>query len=103
MRIHEILEKNNFDNTKRDFAPTRGDAAGAAGTAAVMRSKGEGRPKFVDVMVSTNKGWKDKQAKLDKIAKNTAKSAGVNPDTVLPPIKPVTAKNAVFKNKFRRK
>ena len=54
-------------------------------------------------MVSTNKGWKDKQAKLDRMAKNTAKSAGVNPDTVLPPIKPVTAKNAVFKNKFRRK
>ena len=98
----EKVGRDNFNNTKRDFAPTKSDAASKAGTAAVMRSKGEGRPQLVDKMVSTNQNWKDKQAKLDKTAKNTAKSAGVNPDTVLSPLKPVTAQNAKFKDKFRK-
>jgi len=92
-----------FDNTKGDFATTKSEAAEAKGTAMVWASKGESRQPLVETMISTNQMWKDKEARLEQIARNMAKSAGADYDTLIKPLKSVTPENSVFKNKFRKK
>ena len=76
------MRLNEFNNTKRDFAPTKSNALTAQGKAAVMKSKIDPNNKMVDTMVITNKAMKDRVTQLDKSATNISKSAGVNPNTV---------------------
>ena len=78
MRYADLIE--NFDNTKRDFAPTARDVKQKVATASAQRNTmaGSDYKPMVDMMVSTGQGVKDKEARLDRMAQNTAKSAGMN-------------------------
>jgi len=107
-----MLERktSNFDNTKRDFAPTARDVKNKVAKASAQRNQigGSDYKPQVDTMVSTGQGVKDKEAKLDRMAQNTAKSAGMNAGNVEKDLNKqfqanVKAAGPKFKDKFRKK
>ena len=105
MRYTDLIE--NFDNTKRDFAPTAADVKSKVATAAVQRQKGSDYKPMVDMMVQVGQGVKDKEARLDRMAQNTAKSAGMNAANVEKDLNKqfqakAKAAGPVFKNKFSK-
>lgn len=108
MIIRDIIQEN-FDNTKRDFAPTARDVKNKVSTASAQRNSigGSDYKPMVDVMVSTGQGVKDKEAKLNRMAQNTAKSAGMNAGNVEKDLNTqfqakTKSTGPVFKNKFSK-
>ena len=72
------LISEQFDNTKRDFAPTRNDAIKAQGSAAVMVAKRDYKPP-IEVKNIMNDKLKGIIKQKERFAKNISKSAGVDP------------------------
>ena len=72
------LISEQFDNTKRDFAPTRNDAIKAQGSAAVMVQKRDYKPP-IEVKNIMNDKLKGIIKQKERFAKNISKSAGVDP------------------------
>ena len=108
MRIIDIIPEN-FDNTKRDFAPTARDVKSKVATASAQRNTigGSDYKPMVNTMVSTGQGVKDKEAGLDRMAQNTAKSAGMNAGNVEKDLNKqfqakAKAAGPIFKNKFSK-
>lgn len=108
MKIIDIITEN-FDNTKRDFAPTARDVKNKVASASAQRTSigGSDYKPMVNTMVSTGQGVKDKEAKLDRMAQNTAKSAGMDAGNVEKQLDQkfqadVKAAGPKFKNKFSK-
>ena len=72
------LIREQFDNTKRDFAPTRNDAIKAQGSAAVMVQKRDAKAPIEQMNIMNDKLLGIIKQK-EIAAKNISKSAGVDP------------------------
>lgn len=104
MQKDRMAGESNEDQTKRDFAPTKGDAMSAQGTAAVLKSKRDSKPS-VEMMKSMNQAMKDMIKQKIKFANNVSKSSGTDPkavDKMIAKQPPLTVDNAKFKDKFSK-